>query len=130
MKNIPICIDFDGTIVEHTYPDIGAPVPGALETMKQYQEEGALLILFTMRSGKQLAEAVKYCEDNGIKFYGVQTNPSQSTWTDSPKAYGQFFIDDAAIGCPLIYPEVIVRKVRPYVDWVKVDEIVRTRLKD
>jgi hypothetical protein len=129
MKNIPIVIDFDGTIVEHAYPKIGAPVPGALETMKQYQKEGALLILFTMRSGKELNAAVEYCKENGVEFYGIQTNPSQSRWTDSPKAYGQLFIDDAAAGCPLIYPDGIVGGIsRPYVNWVKIDEIVRFRL--
>ncbi len=124
LKNVPIVIDFDGTIVMHEYPSIGKPVPMALETMKGWQQEGALLILFTMRSGKELHEAVNYCALNGITFFGINHNPTQTTWTKSPKAYGEMYIDDAAVGCPLIYPE----NERPYVDWVKVKELVKKRV--
>ena len=124
MKNIPLIIDFDGTIAEHSYPSIGEPVPHAFETMKQWQKEGALLILFTMRSGKELADAVNFCKENGIVFYGVQTNPTQSQWTSSPKAYGELIIDDAAAGCPIIIKE----NKRPYVNWLEIDKIVRIRL--
>jgi len=68
MKNIPLVIDFDGTIAEHSYPAIGEPVPHAFETMKQWQKEGALLILFTMRSGKELADAVNFCKEMVLCF--------------------------------------------------------------
>ena len=97
-----IAIDFDGTIVDHQYPDIGHPVPLALETMKELQEQGHKIILWTMRSGTELAEARKYLEDSGVKLFGVNENPDQSVWTSSKKAYAQIYIDDAALGCPLI----------------------------
>ena len=119
LKNVPICVDFDGTIVEHNYPLIGDPVPMAIETLKKYQSAGALLILFTMRSDKTLSEAVKYCNDNGIQFHGINRNPSQ-TWTNSPKAYGEMYIDDAAVGCPLIYQ----KGKRPMVDWLEIDKLI------
>ena len=114
-----ICIDFDGTIVDHRFPDIGPSVPEALEWMKKFQDAGAKLILFTMRSdgsrsGDALARAVHYLEENGISLYGVNHNPTQIHWTSSPKAYGQIYIDDAAFGCPLIHPEGFQR---PCVDW-------------
>jgi len=114
-----ICIDFDGTIVDHRFPDIGPPAPGALEWMAKFQEAGAKLILFTMRSdgGKHedaLTRAVNYLHENGIKLYGVNKNPTQVHWTKSPKAYGQIYIDDAAFGCPLFQPESFQR---PCVDW-------------
>jgi hypothetical protein len=115
-----ICIDFDGTIVEHKYPAIGEPVPMAIETMKELHEKGSKLILFTMRSGKPLDEAVDYLKENGIELYGVNKNPTQWSWTKSPKAYGNIYIDDAALGCPLIHPE----EGRPYVDWNKVRELL------
>lgn len=124
-KFTPIVIDFDGTIVTHDYPRIGKPVPHAIETMLEWQKESAHLILFTMRSGKELNEAVAYCKENGVEFYGVQINPSQTTWTTSPKAYGELIIDDAAAGCPLIVPG---GGVRPYVDWVEIKKIVKERL--
>ena len=114
-----ICIDFDGTIVDHRFPAVGPPVPGALEWMVKFQKAGAKLILFTMRSdgGKNsdaLNQAVTYLKENGIHLYGVNKNPTQVLWTSSPKAYGQIYIDDAAFGCPLIQP---VGFQRPCVDW-------------
>ena len=112
-----ICIDFDGTIVDHRYPDIGQPVPGALECMKDLIATGAKLILFTMRSDEQLAQAVEYLESNGVTLFGVNTNPRQKTWTQSPKAYGQLYIDDAAFGCPLVS---VPGFARPCVDWSEV----------
>jgi hypothetical protein len=116
-----VAIDFDGTIVDHRYPDIGSPVPGAIEWMKKFQEAGAQLILWTMRSGDRddgtdpLAEAVEYCRSNGVEFFGVNRNPTQAKWTRSPKAYAHCYIDDAAIECPLRdNPRM---GGRPYVNW-------------
>ncbi|KJR96740.1 MAG: hypothetical protein VR65_27215 [Desulfobulbaceae bacterium BRH_c16a] len=114
-----ICIDFDGTVVDHRYPDIGQPVPGAIAWLKKLQRHGAKLILFTMRSNSPegsnlLLNAVQYLESNGIKLYGVNRNPDQDIWTASPKAYGDVYIDDSAFGCPLIMPKGFTR---PCVDW-------------
>ena len=108
-----IAVDFDGTIVEHRYPEIGAPVPKALEILLELQNNGHEIILWTMRSGERLQEAVAYLARHGIRLWGINHNPQQGDWTSSPKAYAQMYIDDAAIGCPLVYPE----EGRPYVDW-------------
>ena len=123
-----ICIDFDGTIVEHRFPHLGLPVPGAIEYMKAFQKLGAKLILFTMRSdgqehGDVLTDAVRYCQSQGIEFYGINHNPDQDSWTSSPKAYGEIYIDDAAFGCPLVKPTH-----RPYVDWEKVGPAIIKRI--
>ena len=99
-QHVIIAIDFDGTIVEHKYPEIGAPIKHALETIKELQERGHLIILWTMRSGKELAEAVEYLQKNGVQPWGINQNPEQD-WSTSPKAYAQIYIDDAALGCPL-----------------------------
>lgn len=124
-----IAIDFDGTIVDHRYPDIGAAVPGAISYLKQFQEAGAKLILWTMRSGQTLHEAIAYCKGNGVEFWGINENPDQKEWTESPKAYAQIYIDDAAFGCPL--RENPRAGGRPYVDWdivgPKVLEIINIR---
>ena len=113
-----IAIDFDGTIVEHEYPDIGAAVGGALETMRKLIDHGHSLILWTMRSGKMLDQAVFYLREAGIQLYGINRNPAQDNWSASPKAYAQIYIDDAALGVPLIQPPF---GKRPYVDWHAVD---------
>lgn len=111
-----IAVDFDGTIVTHEYPKIGRPVPDALDTLKTLNNLGHKIILWTMRSGQQLDEAVQYLKDNDVDIWGINENPDQKSWTNSPKQYAQIYIDDAALGCPLVESE----GERPYVDWVKV----------
>lgn len=108
-----IAVDFDGTIVKHTFPEIGQPVPSALDWLHKFKLSGARLILWTMRSGLYLEQAVDYCAQNRVHFFGVNHNPDQMSWTRSPKAYAHLYIDDAAAGCPL----VIDPNCRPYVDW-------------
>ena len=117
-----ICIDFEGTIVDHRYPEIGEPVPMAVKWLLRLQDSGARLILFTMRSddprfGNLLTDAVQYLENNGVKLYGINANPEQKAWTSSPKAYAHIYVDDSAFGCPLIQPKGFAR---PCVDWKKV----------
>lgn len=112
-------IDFDGTIVTHEYPDIGAPVPFAIESIKRLKQYGTIS-LWTMRSGSKLQEAVDYCSENGIHFDYVNHNPTQISWTDSPKLYANFYIDDAAVGCPLIETGA----GRPFVDWAQVMDVL------
>jgi hypothetical protein len=128
-----ILIDFDGTCVTHDFPNVGQDI-GAVPVLKRLVDNGHQLILFTMRSdrlesnghsdefpevsvGAFLQDAVDWFKKNDIPLYGIQTNPTQHTWTSSPKAYGQMIIDDTALGCPL---ERYSHK-RPYVDWEEVE---------
>lgn len=114
-----IGVDFDGTIVDHCFPEVGKPVPGAIKWLKRLNRYGAKLILFTMRSNSKvyttaLTDAVNFCRENSIELYAVNENPAQSEWTDSPKVYAHVYVDDAAFGCPLIQPRGFRR---PCVDW-------------
>jgi hypothetical protein len=113
-----IAIDFDGTIVTHEYPAIGKDI-GAIQWMKDFQEAGAKLILYTMRSGDTLQEAIEYCKAQGVEFFAHNDNPDQNTWTESRKVYANLYIDDAALGVPLKMGEF-----RPYVDWEVVGPVV------
>lgn len=108
-----ICIDFDGTVVTHEFPEIGKEVPNAVRVLKALVEQGDRLILWTMRADEYLEAAVQWFAERDIPLFGVNRNPEQDEWTNSPKAYGQLYIDDAAFGCPLIYHA----EHRPYVDW-------------
>ena len=109
-----IAVDFDGTCVTHDYPRVGKDI-GAVPVLKMFVESGHKLILNTMRSGKELADAVQWFKDNGIPLYGANENPTQKQWTASPKVYANLYIDDAALGCPLkMNPNI---SGRPFVDW-------------
>lgn len=72
-----------------------------------------------MRSGEQLQDAVKWFEERNIPLFGIQRNPTQDSWTSSPKAYAKIYIDDAALGCPLVEG---LKGERPFVDWKTVEE--------
>lgn len=118
-----IAIDFDGTVVMHDYPKVGADCPHVLEVLMEIVAHGAGLILHTMRSGEQLDDAIKWFKDREIPLYGIQCNPTQHQWTESRKCYAHLYIDDAALGCPLIFdPE---KSKRPFVDWVGVDRLLQ-----
>ena len=114
-----ICVDFDGTCVKHEYPLVGSEI-GAIPVLKELVLNKHKLILFTMRSGKELKDAEQWFVDNDIKLYASQKNPTQSRWTRSPKCYGQLYIDDAALGCPLIIED----DEQGYVNWDKVKELL------
>lgn len=134
MKDTIIAIDFDGTLCEHRFPEIGQEVPGAFRWLKEFESHGARLILWTMRSDLRnphdnntgptpganadrdyLTEAVNWCKERGVTFWGVNQNPDQHSWTQSPKQYAHIYIDDAAFGCPL--REMPRAGSRPAVDW-------------
>ena len=113
----PICIDFDGTCVDHAYPDVGRDAPHAVRVLRILSGRYKL-ILNTMRCGAYLDAALDWFRENDIPLYGINHNPDQSEWTDSPKAWGLIYIDDCGFGCPLVY----VRGFnRPVVDWLAVE---------
>ena len=120
-----IGIDFDGTCVSHEFPYVGKDI-GAVPVLKKLVEDGNQLILWTMRSdgksGDFLRQAIEWFKDNDIPLWGIQRNPSQDSWTTSPKAYCEMYIDDAALGCPLKIDPAI--SSRPFVDWVEVGKIL------
>jgi hydroxymethylpyrimidine pyrophosphatase-like HAD family hydrolase len=91
-----IAVDFDGTIVKHKYPSIGKEIPFAIKTLKLLQEKGHKLILWTYRSGKELDEAVKFCEKRGLTFYAVNNDFEGEEFdnTYSRKIYADIYIDD------------------------------------
>ena len=113
-----IAIDFDGTCVTHDYPRIGKDIH-AIPVLNKLVSNGHKLILNTMRSGKELDDAVNWFKENNIELFGINENPTQKSWTNSPKVYAHMYIDDAAFGCPLLnMPEI---SDRPFVNWVFIE---------
>ena len=95
-----IAVDFDGTIVTDKYPKIGPPQLFAFETMKKLQNQGHRLILWTVRTGSKLDEAVAFCKKNGIEFYAINQNYPEEILDDKTarKIYADIFIDDRNVG--------------------------------
>ena len=116
-KGYVIAVDFDGTCVEHNYPAIGMDVEGAVEVLRTLNKHGHRIILNTMRSGQRLEAAVRWFRDRKIELWAVNRNPEQEQWTSSPKVYADIYIDDSALGCPLIFLEGVRR---PVVNWKRV----------
>lgn len=123
-----IGIDFDGTCVSHEFPYVGKDI-GSVPVLKKLVDSGHSLILWTMRSnnhkGNFLSDAVIWFSENEIPLYGIQINPTQSSWTSSPKAYCEMYIDDAALGCPLKYDSNI--SSRDFVDWERVEIMLKEK---
>ena len=114
-----IAVDFDGTCVTNEYPNVGRDI-GAVPVLKKLVDAGHKLILNTMRSGKELADAIRWFIDNNIPLFGINENPTQKSWTASPKVYAHIYIDDAALGCPLTTDDLVTKK--PFVDWEEVEK--------
>jgi hydroxymethylpyrimidine pyrophosphatase-like HAD family hydrolase len=96
-----IAVDFDGTIVTHDYPRIGKEIPFAIDSLKRLQEKPDFqLILWTVREGDLLEEAVQYCRERGLEFYAVNCNyPEESDENPEPrKLQADLFIDDRNLG--------------------------------
>jgi hypothetical protein len=115
-----IAVDFDGTCVTHAFPAVGQEI-GANEVLLELTKKGHKLILFTMRSDNiktgqmYLTDAVNWFKKWDIPLYGIQADPQQKAWTTSPKCYAEIYIDDVALGAPLIYnPDM---SDRPFIDW-------------
>ena len=138
--NLAIAVDFDGTCVTHEFPKIGQEV-GAVPVLRDLVAKGHRLILFTMRSdvtapvsddphiacepGDYLTQAVQWFAKHDIPLWGIQTNPTQHELTTSPKAYAHLYLDDAALGMPLVTD--VLPGMRPYVDWDAVRVLLEQR---
>jgi len=107
-NHLIIAIDFDGTIVEDAYPEIGSPKMFAFETLKELNKDGHRLILWTYRNGERLQEAVDFCAKKGIEFYAVNKNYPEENFEGkvSRKINADIFIDDRNIGGMLGWGEI------------------------
>ena len=95
-----IAVDFDGTIVEHKYPEIGKEKPFAIQTLRMLQREGNRVILFTSREGELLDDAIAFCHDRGLDFYAVNSNqpPDALFPRQTSKVIADVYIDDRNLG--------------------------------
>ena len=120
-----IYLDFDGTVVEHAYPNMGEPNPMALEVIKKLKDAGHDIILNTYRANldkKLLQDSIDYLNqkvftDNNVKFVDSKIDPWTFDW-DRITTNDVLFIDDIAQFIPL-RPQVKIPG--SMVDWVELD---------
>ena len=97
-----IAVDFDGTIVTHEYPNIGKEIPFAVQTLKMLQDDGHKLILWTVREGDLLRDAIQWCREKGLEFYAANKDyPEEEEQNNnhySRKLKADVWIDDRNIG--------------------------------
>ena len=115
-------VDFDGTVGDHRYPKVGPDVPHAVESLLALTSLGTKLVLNTMRGTETIKPATQWFSDRKIPLFGIWEEPLQHTWTDSPKCYAHLYVDDAAIGCPLIQVDGFHQKC---VDWLEVMKMLK-----
>ncbi len=126
-----IAVDFDGTIVEHEYPKIGEEIPFATETLRMLINDHHKLILWSVREGKLLDEAVEWCRERGVEFYAVNRDyPEETTQNNnhfSRKLKADLFIDDRNLGG---LPDwgMIYRMVREHLTWADLMRSARSGL--
>jgi hypothetical protein len=99
-----IAVDFDGTIVEHKYPKIGKEIPFAIATLKKLQTDNHKIILWTVREGALLNEAINFCKEKGLEFYAINNDQPEEYLADEPESFKtrklkvDLFIDDRNVG--------------------------------
>ena len=98
-----IAVDFDGTIVEHRYPEIGEERPFAIDTLKMLIKDRHKLILWTVREGQLLDDAVNWCRERGVEFYAINRDYPEETFENNPHFSRKlnsidYWIDDRNIG--------------------------------
>ena len=93
-----IAIDFDGTIVEDRYPAIGPERPFATETLRMLNKDRHQLILWTVRQGDKLQEAINWCRERGVELWAVNRDyPAEEIDKNnhfSRKIKADYFIDE------------------------------------
>ena len=93
-------VDFDGTLCENKWPEIGEPKWAVIRFCIMAKEKGHKLILWTCRNSEQVEKAVKWCKEKGLYFDAVNSNiPAEvEKWNNDPRKVGAtWFIDDRNI---------------------------------
>jgi len=124
-----IAVDFDGTIVENRFPGIGSEQPFAIECLiRLQQEEQHQFVLWTMREGDLLEEAITWCKERGLVFYAANKNYPEEKQGGTRKIRADLYIDDLNLGgipdWKLIYQMIKARQ--PFKNY---EEVYRSAFK-
>lgn len=96
-----LAIDFDNTIVEEIYPDIGKLKPNAKEVINQLYEDGHTIIINSCRSGIYEGEMELFLMELEIKYHWINCNEPDRIkhfGRDCRKISADIYIDDKNLG--------------------------------
>ena len=95
-----IAVDFDGTLCQNAWPEIGTPNQAVIDACKQCRTNGTKLILWTCREGERLSESVEWCKERGLEFDAVNENLPELIelyGNDCRKIGADWYLDDKNI---------------------------------
>jgi len=122
MKHLTLAIDFDGTIVEEAWPEIGPLEPWALEALQALHADGHYLVLNTCRKGPLLADVREFLKAKRV--YGLFETINRNSprrireyGGDVRKLSADVYIDDRNLGG-------LPRRADGRVDWPAIYRIV------
>lgn len=98
-----IAVDFDGTLCENKYPEIGDPNKEMIDYLKKRQQDGAKLVLWTCRVDELLDNAVRWSRNRGLIFDAVNENLPEiiaEFGTDTRKIFANEYVDDRNMWIP------------------------------
>lgn len=93
-------VDFDGTLCENNFPNIGAPIPQVIEFVKRQKADGNIIILWTCRTGQRLSDALAWCKNQGLIFDYINENVKENVVMyggDTRKIFADVYIDDKTL---------------------------------
>lgn len=99
-----IAVDFDGTLAENKWPEIGKPNKRLIQYLINCRKHGIYVVLSTMREGQLLNNALEFCQNNGLEFDAVNDNVQEAKdfYGSNPrKIYADWYIDDHMAICGL-----------------------------
>jgi hypothetical protein len=99
MKKLPyiVAVDFDGTLCENAYPEIGAPKQEIIDAVKEYKRLGWRVVLWTCRNKQDLVDAIAWCNEQGLEFDAINKNipeVQEMFGGDTRKVFADIYIDD------------------------------------
>lgn len=112
-------VGFDGTCVTNDYPYVGHDI-GAAETLRTLTAKGHRIVLSTTRTGKELEDAIRWFNGNGISLFDINGSPGLAKRTTGRKTFADIYIDCLALGCPLYEVSSRDGRIHRFTNWKRV----------
>ena len=109
-RKLVIAIDFDGTICELKFPEVGEMRPMADFYIRKLYSEGHHIVINTCRSGKYEGMAEDFLKENNIPYHYINSNMPyliEQYGQDCRKISADIYVDDKCLmGLPSSWEEI------------------------